>query len=284
MIEVTRMQLVRRITIYSLIKKCQGNPHILGMTYNPLRDELFLADWANHIVRSIRLRDNIADQVSVYRGNAHDSSPLLSSVCHMTDSDTLLVCSSELGPNNVRAYWLVAVGRIKHEWREAHREQIEDNGEICCAISDSRVLVGQYNSKYLKLFRLQSGPFIARICRVRVPEKYKSLSATCGSETLVAMTFESDQSVRVQRLRDDILEEVARIQLMRPFFLLWLDNETRLLATDLNSDTIIKLKFNGNRLEQPCQPINCNVLWWCGVYKGLAILNKFGELLHYSFD
>ena len=65
------------------------NPNMYGMSYNLARDELFLADYANDVVRAI---DNAGDLCDVYRA-PHNTSPLVWSVCHMSDSDTLLVCS-----------------------------------------------------------------------------------------------------------------------------------------------------------------------------------------------
>ena len=67
------------------------NPDIEGMSYNSACDELFLADTNNGVVRAMRVRDNAGDLRDVYRA-PHDTSPLITSVCHMSDSDTLLVC------------------------------------------------------------------------------------------------------------------------------------------------------------------------------------------------
>ena len=80
---------------------------IVGMSYNSARDELFLADHFNKVVRAMRVRDNAGDLRDVYRA-PHDTSKFVRSVCHMSDSDTLFVCSSEYGPDRKYAYWLVA--------------------------------------------------------------------------------------------------------------------------------------------------------------------------------
>ena len=144
----------------------------------------------------------------------------------MSVSDTLLVCSGE---------WLVALSRNGSEWREAQRVQIDEMGYISCALSDSRVLIGQFNSKYMELFRVESGPRIARVHRIHVPEQYNWFSATCGSDTLVAMTYpDPDQLVQVHRLRGDRLEKLASIQLKCPYYLLWLAD--RLLVADFDDE------------------------------------------------
>ena len=108
------------------------------------------------------------------------------SVCHMSDSDTLLVCSRENGPDRKYAYWLVALSRNGSEWREAQRVQTDGKREIRCALTDSRVLIGVaiYVRTNLELFCVESGPRIARVYRIHVPEQYKwsrrHAAATCS--------------------------------------------------------------------------------------------------------
>ena len=87
----------------------KNDPDISGMSYNSARDELFLADFNNEVVRAMRVRDNAGDLRDVYRA-PHDTSPYVLSVCHMSDSNTLLVCSRRAlqpDPNSTRR-----VGRI----------------------------------------------------------------------------------------------------------------------------------------------------------------------------
>ena len=268
----------------------EKNPNILGMSYNSARDELFLADIANKVVRAMRVRDNAGDLLDVYKGTAHDMSPDVWSVCYMSDSDTLLVCSGEEGPDEKRANWLVALSRNGSEWREAHRVQTGESGTISCALSDSRVLISQLSFKYMELFRVESGPRIARVHRIHVPEKYRWFSATCGSDTLVAMSYKNDKSVRVHRLRGDRLEELARIQLKDPTRLLWLAD--RLLVADFdsekNSHAVIELEVIDTRLERRRELIatsdNIDVYRMCAVNDGLAIFDKNSkDILHYSF-
>ena len=63
------------------------DPNIWGMSYNSARDELFLADLNNRVVRAMRVRDNAGDLRDVYRA-PHDRSSFsgVRSVCHMSDS------------------------------------------------------------------------------------------------------------------------------------------------------------------------------------------------------
>ena len=216
------------------------------------------------MVRAMRLRDNAGDLRDVYggTGTVHDTSRIVWSVCHMRDSDTLLVCSRENYSD-----WLVALRRNGSEWREAQRVQTHGKGNISCALSDSRVLIGDcVQSTYMELFRVESGPRIARVHSINVPEEYRWFSATCGSDTLVAMAYLkyqsteksdirkmcyiSDQSVRVHRLRGDRLEELARVQLKAPDNLLWLAD--RLLVADFDyekrSHAVIELEVIDTRL------------------------------------
>ena len=301
----TIAKLVRRIPKQTLIRAGEQNPFISGMSYNSERDELFLADYNNKVVRAMRVRDTAGDLRDVYRA-PHDTDPLVLSVCHMSDSDTLLVCSREKGPDEKRVNWLVALSRNGSEWREAQRVQTENIGRISCALSDSRVLIGDWSSTYMELFRVESGPRIARVHRIHVTEEYYWFSATCGSDTLVAMSYPSrlyssslglvepspicwDNSVRVHRLRGDRLEELARIQLKLPSFILWLAD--RLLVADgdseKQSDAVIELEMSDMRLERRRELIATSekicVYSWCAVNDKLVIFDyKFKDILHIS--
>ena len=276
----------------------ESEPLIFGMCYNSARDELFLADSYNKVVRTIRLHDNTGDLLDVYRGTENDRRPEVSSVCHLSDSDSLLVCSEEHWQNE-SANWLVLLSREGSEWRETHRVRTAAAVGImmlCCALSDSRVLVGQWNSKYMELFRVQRSAHIARpllelfrkqndariahVQRISVSEKYRSFSATCGSDTLVAMSFENDKSVRVNRLRDNRLEELTRIRLeKRPLYLMCLAD--RLLVTEWNEKQIchavIEFELSATRLERRRELIaeseGIRVHRWCAVPGGLAIFD-----------
>ena len=281
------LKLVRRLPKQTIIRAGENDPNIIGMSYNSARDELFLADWNNRVVRAMRVRDNAGEQRDLYRAQ------LIYSVCHMSDSDTLLVCSGEDGG----AKWLVALSRNGSEWREAQRVQTDGKGYISCALSDSRVLIGECFSTFMELFRVESGPRIARVNRIHVPETYWWLSATCGSDTLVAICYPNsinipngDNSVRVHRLRGDGLDELARIQLKNPYTHLGLSD--RLLVADFdnekNSHAVIEFEVSDTRLERRRELIatseNIRAYRMCAVNDGLAIFNnKSKDILHYSF-
>ena len=279
----------KRLLHEALMAAGDKNPDISGMSYNSARDELFLADDNNKVVRAMRVRDNAGDLRDVYRA-PHDTSPSIRSVCHMSDSDTLLVCSGELGPDRKLTYWLVALIRNDSEWRETQRVQTDGMGTMCCALSDSRVLIGESSSKYVELFRVESGPRIARVHRIHVPEQYRWFSATCGSDTHVAMSYYDDKSVRVHRLRGDRLEELSRIQLKCPNLLLWLAD--RLFVADLDrekqSHAVIELEVSDMRLERRRELIatseNIDVKRLCAMNDGFAIFDyKSKDILHYTF-
>ena len=89
------LQLVRRIARPALSRAGEKAADIYGLSYNSTRDELFFADDENKAVRAMHLQDGTPQLQDVYRGSAHDTSPWLCSVCHLSDTDTLLVCSSE---------------------------------------------------------------------------------------------------------------------------------------------------------------------------------------------
>ena len=134
----------------------------------------------------------------------------------------------------------------------------------------------------MELFRVENGPRIARVHRIHVPEKYYWFSATCNSDTLVAMTYPKypDHSVRVHRLRGDRLEELARIQLKSPSRLLWLAD--RLLVADYDNEkqshAVIELEVSDTRLERRRELFasseNIYVSSWCAVNDELVILDQ----------
>ena len=274
-----------------LIKNGENDPEILGISYNSANDELFLADCMNKVVRAMPLRNNAGDLREVYTA-PHDMSPDLSSVCHVSDSDTLLVCSSESVLDQKSVNWLAALSRNGSLWRETHRVQTEGkcwNIMICCALSDSRVLIGMWDSTYMELFRLESGPRIARLHCIYVPEKYNWFSATCSSDTLVAMSYE-DQSVHVHRLVGDKLEELTSTLMNNPYKLLWLAD--RLIVPELEehneSHTVSMLQMSGTGLERLRKLISTseNILGesWCVVNDGFAIFDlNSKDILLYSF-
>ena len=61
------IKLVRRLPKQTLIRARETDPNILGMSYFSARDELFLADQDNNIVRAMRVRDNAGDLCDVDR-------------------------------------------------------------------------------------------------------------------------------------------------------------------------------------------------------------------------
>lgn len=182
-------------------------PRIRRMSYNSARDELFFADFANHVVRAMRLHYNMKNLRDVYpNSDASDnlSKTRIFGVCYMSDSDTLLICSEEKEfADGLDIKWLVALVRTEsaREWREAHRVPIECNGWICHAVRNSHVLVSEYYTACMELLRLTKGPTIEHVKRIDASEKYKTFSSTCEKNTLVAMLLSDNEYVCVHRLR-----------------------------------------------------------------------------------
>ena len=211
----------------------------------------------------------------------------------MSDSDTLLVFWGEKGPDREDHNWVAALSRnnVNSKWRETQRVQTEGKGGISCALSDSRVRIGDWGTTYMELFRVESGPRIVRVHRIHVPEAFQWISATCGSDTLVAMSYHYDKSVRVHRLRGDRLEELAHIQLKQPYRFQWLAD--RILVADYveqtNSDAVIELEVSDTRLERRRELIatseeKIGVRSLCAVNDGVAIFDEKSKvILYYSF-
>ena len=76
---------------------------IVGMSYSATHDELFIANFHNKHVWKLKLHDTRDTLRLVYGGSQHDNSPQVYSVCHLRESDTLVVCSRECGPDRSSA-------------------------------------------------------------------------------------------------------------------------------------------------------------------------------------
>ena len=281
------LRLKRRNSMQNIIRAGEKEPWIVGMSYNSARDELFFVDRRNHAVRVMRLRQNPIDLRDIYKA-PHDKLPDVYTVCHMRDTDTLLVSSWEDGADGVDGSWLVALARNGPVWRETHRVQIEKPAYTCSVLSDSQVLVGQWYSTDLELYRVESGR-IVYVNRIHLPEQYKWFTATSSTDTCVAL-FYDDDTVRVHRLHENKLDELARMDAHAPR-LVWLDGRLTVneYDADMSSDAVIQLDVKGKELERRHELIasssGLRVGSWCPVDNGLAIFDYDSfEVLHYSFN
>lgn len=111
------------------------------------------------------------------------------------------------------SFWLYM--ESTKEWYRNQRVQIQATGNIelvSCVLNDSRALIGQIDSQYLELFRVQSSWVFMRLHRYRIAisREYTFFSATRSRDTLVAMSYKADFTARVYRLLDNNqLEERA---------------------------------------------------------------------------
>lgn len=160
---------------------------------------------------------------------------------------------------------------------------------IINALSDSRVLIGVKDSAYLKLFRVNGGLQIESLNQIILSEQYTWFSATSGSHTLVAMSYNKKNEVRMHRLLGDRLDLIARIEMQRPERLLWFSD--RLFAVGLHSDSntnsVTKLEVNGTQLKRRHLLFDFDerirVDSWCAVDDWLAIFDSFSrDILHYK--
>ena len=260
------------------------------------RNELFYADLNNYVVRTTRLRDNSGDLQDVYRGTAHNKEPLVFDVYHARDSDKLFMCTLDKGPKKNLAHWLVVLSRNGVEWREVNRVKTAGIEWICCGLSDSRVLIGEYLTTHMDMFRVESGPRIEHIHRIQVPQMYYAFSATYGNNTLVAMIYREDQSVRVYQLLAYRLEELASVQLKEPTHILWIHDfclNDRLLVSEYDKDkdsyAVCEFEVSDQLLKRRRELIPYSefilIRCWCAVASGFAIIDdKSKDLLHYSFE
>lgn len=263
----------------------QIEPVILGMSYDSTQDELFLVDYNRNVVCSTHLSDNSNCLRVVYR-----KSERVYNVCYLKNSDILLVCSYDLSTN-----WLVALNRIGSDWCEAYRLQtLGGIPTISCELSESKVLVGESNSTYMELIKvdLDLDLRLERIDRIRISEEYTSFSAMEDSDTLVATSYEKYDEVRVHRLRENKLEELSRTNLQSPYNLLWLNNRlyVTILNENMNVHSVAKLKLSGTLIELRRElKISKSgnkrlVSIWCAVGNGFAIYDYNSKGILYYRD
>ena len=280
------IQFVRRIPKHLLCIDGENKAYVNSIAYNSAGDELLLVANSKRVC-AMCLHKNTDILRDVYRSGDTEESIL--SMCLMSELDTLIISSvNQRKSGSSFTYWLVALSRSGSEWREAHRVQTEHLAGICCALNESRVLIGNGLEQYLELFSVEGDQQIARICSIHVPE-YWRFSATFISETLVAMSYK-DNSVRVSRLRGDKLEEIARIQMKDPFQLLWVAG--RLLVTEYYFDTksyaVVELEMRDTRLECRRELMgHSDRIYvrtsWCEVEDGLAVFDwNSRDIMHYS--
>lgn len=283
------LQLKQRISKVNLkLATSENNPEICGVSFNSTLNELFFADWNNKVVRVIRLSEAPGDLRDVYRGRR------VYSVCYMCEADTLLVISLEFDTDQKAINWLVGLNRNGIEWYEFQRHQCFPSNKnvsvsndqkaeewISCALSDSRALIGKCDSKYMELYRIESGPSISRVQHIET-EWYRCFSATCSTETLVATSVSN--YVHVHRLKENRLELREKIRLNDPYYLLYVLD--RLLATewDNGTDSVTEVSLRLERHRQLISPSErIRVLSWCALNDGIAIFDSTSrDMLLYS--
>ena len=281
-LSISKDDLIHENDRYSDFEKNYDRYYIWTMSYNSLRDELFFVDYANSsTVRSTSLRDDQRETVNVFEFDDRYLYGEVTSVCYISDSDTLVLTTSK--SNHLVVLTRIGEGRGSYEWRKADGHLI---GSICCAVSDSRLLIGNSKDSYMELFRVESGPRVTLLHRINVPKIYYNFSVSGSGEELVAVSYKN--SVCVNRLCHNRLEEISRIQL-RSCNLLWLGD--RLLATErIHSQFVVELEVRGTRLERRRELLdlkyaridfNC----WCAVDNEFALYDgNMNALVLYSFD
>ena len=148
---------------------------------------------------TLRLQD-------VYRGSAYDTLPVVYSVCHMSDTDTLLVYYVRTRVwQNVRQ---LAGGAASQRQRVARDTSRAASGRIekvnimyqCCALSDSRALVGCFgwvSPRIWSCSECRAASRIERLQRIDVDNAYQ-------------MLFRDERRRRRRHARGDVWREADR--------------------------------------------------------------------------
>lgn len=173
---------------------------------------------------------------------------LLSSVCVMKNTDTLLIAKFADAKRSEKVnFCIVALSPDGNKkWHQKcdlsfslQIADIECERSYLCELPESTMIFGADSSRKLILLRLIPNDQLVLMREIYTPEKYHSLSAsnvTLNEQVLVALQLSDNTRkwVSVSRLVSDRLEELSRLPLANTVFhhVLW-SGEHLLLAENL---------------------------------------------------
>ena len=211
-------------------------------------NELFLADYANEVLRIFDVRTGQLDARDVYRCAARESP---TGVAYSAHTDTLFVATlCGINTHTVRSF-----ARTNAEWRECHRLDLSANSHprvSLCALSDGSLVFGViYSSAELQMFAVDDSRAMQTRARIRLPAAHCGFDAqlAAGETRLAVALYTPQRVVGFFRVAGDRSEELARCPLecyMRPLFC-----RDSLLAFVRTSDgnVVQELGIEGGRLE-----------------------------------
>ena len=239
-------------------------------------DELFLADYANRVVRVFGVRTGPLDARDVYCCPAEEN---MMNVAYSAKTDTLcVITASEVKKHIVRSF-----GRTNSEWRECRRLDIDgyDSGERCCvsALSDGRLVFGvMRSSAELRVLAVDDSRAVTISARIRLPAEHVGFDAQlAGGETrlAVALGTGAEAAVALFRVAGDRAEELARCALAGAWRPLFCGDSLLVCGRTANGSSMsgYALGKAGWRLERRCElltDIGNRWFCWCVVNDALV--------------
>ena len=137
-------------------------------------EELFFADIANGVVRSVDLRSFKLDARDVFRCPDNE---FLESVAYSAHTDTLLICTTQLEQSHKHSVRSFARhtdndsdSDSESEWRECHciKVQLRTRG-VLRALSDGRLALANDFGGELQVFAVDSSRALQRRASVKIP-------------------------------------------------------------------------------------------------------------------
>ena len=257
-------------------RKC----NFCGMCAGASANELFLADFANGVLRILDVRTGQLDELDVHRCAAGES---LTGVAFSAHTDTLFVATLGNDTHTVRSF-----ARTNAEWRECHRLDLSANPRhrvSLRALSDGSLVIGVQwfsffvSSAVLQMLAVDDSRAMQTRARIRLPAALFGFDAqlAAGETRLALALYKPAKAVALFRVVGDRAEELARCPLeclTRPLFCR--DSLLALVSTGSGwtaSHVVQELCTEGGRLESRRVLLsglkNSSDVCWCVVNDSL---------------
>ena len=211
-------------------------------------NELFLADFANGVLRRFDVLTGQLDARDVYRCAAGERP---TGVAYSAHTDTLFVATLGINTNTVRSF-----ARTNAEWRECHRLDLSafpyDRVSLR-AMSDGSLVFGlqHYLSAELQMLAVDDSRTMQTRAPIRLPSEQWGFDAQLAAgETRLAVALRTpERVVALFRVAGDRAEELARCPLERSRRPLFCRDSLLALVSTGSGGVVQEFGTGGGRLE-----------------------------------
>ena len=186
--EVRQLKLKQRVSDNGLRRPNENGNCFLGMSAGAAKDELFLADEANKVVRVFNVRSGQLDARDVYRCPAGQDPD---GVAYCAHTDTLFIATCGRQRHIILSF---ARENTESEWRECNHIELtgyQPYHVSLCALSDGSLVFGVRDyEKELRVLQVDDARAIQQRARVKLPGTHCGVDAMlAGDETWLAVAL-----------------------------------------------------------------------------------------------